>query len=333
MTLRVAIFGAGRIGTVHAHNAAADPGSEVVAVIDADPGAAGRLGAAVGAPVKSATETFADPSVDAVVIATPTDTHADLVEAAAAAGKATFCEKPLALDMARTRLCLQRIAPAGVPLLVGFNRRFDPNVQRLKQRITAGDVGNVELVSIMSKDPEPPPPAYLERSGGLFRDMMIHDFDMARNLLGAEPVRVSATAAALVSDATREVGDVDTAAVTLQTADGRIAVITNSRRATYGYDQRIEVHGSLGMASLNNILMSTVTLADAAGMHADPLRDFFIDRYADAYRAEWRHFISVAGNGTTPLVGGADGERALALADAALASLQSGHAVTVAPAP
>ena len=209
--------------------------------------------------------------VDAILVCTPTTTHADLIERGARAGKAVFCEKPVDLSSARIEACLAIVEKAGTPLMIGFNRRFDPNFASLRRRLADGEVGEVEIVTILSRDPGPPPVSYIATSGGLFRDMMIHDLDMARFLLlGDEPVEVHAVGSSLVDPAIGKAGDVDTAAVMLKTAKGRIVQISNSRRATYGYDQRIEVHGSKGMIRAGNIHRTTVEVANASGIAADP---------------------------------------------------------------
>ena len=323
---RIAIIGAGRIGRVHGANVAAHGDLTLVAVCDALAPAAQALADAHGArAMTNAAEAIA--AADAVMICSPTDTHADLVEAAARAGRPVFCEKPVDLDADRIRRCLAAVRAAGAPLMIGFNRRFDPSFAEVRRRIAAGDIGQVELVTIISKDPAPPPPAYVARSGGLFRDMMIHDLDMARFLLGEEPVSVRAVGAALVDPAIGAAGDVDTAAVLLQTASGRIAAITNSRRAAYGYDQRIEAHGALGMLEAGNRRATTVTLASAAGYAAEPALPFFLERYAEAYRAELAHFAAVVREGASPSPNGDDGLRAQLLADAATEAWRSGETV------
>jgi myo-inositol 2-dehydrogenase/D-chiro-inositol 1-dehydrogenase len=255
-------FGAGRIGAIHAANIASHPDARLHIVVDTDPARAerlaGRYGAA-GAAVGSQAEALGDPTADAVVIASSTDTHADLVEAAARAGKAVFCEKPLDLDRRRAEACVAVARKCGVPLMVGFNRRFDPNFALLERQIRDGRIGRLELLTITSRDPAPPPIEYVRRSGGLFRDMMIHDFDMARWLLNEEPVEVFATASVLVDPAIGEAGDVDTAVVTLRTQSGALCQISNSRRAIYGYDQRIEALGSKGALRAENVVESTVS--------------------------------------------------------------------------
>ena len=328
-THRIALFGAGRIGQVHAANIAAHPRTDVALVVDPFGDAATALAARVGARAVDADAAFADEGIDAVVVCSATETHADLVERGLRAGRAVFCEKPIDLSLARVDALLSNVAGCEAPLFVAFNRRFDPATAAMAAGIRAGDIGEVELVTIISKDPEPPPPAYLEGSGGLFRDMSIHDLDMARFLLGEEPTSVVATAAALVSEDVRRAGDVDTACITLQCASGRMAVITNSRRASFGYDQRLEAHGSLGTLRTENVPGSTLVLERGEGVRREKPVHFFIERYADAYRLEWAHFVDVLDGRVAPSATGADGRRALALADAAYASLESGRRVTL----
>ncbi len=326
--VRFAVLGAGRIGKVHAGTIAKSDRASVALVADAIPDAAAVLAASVGAKTATVDEAIAS-DVDAILICTPTDTHADLIEAAARAGKAILCEKPVSLSVERIEACLPVVEKAGVPLMIGFNRRFDPNFASLQKRLRAGDVGDVELVTIISRDPAPPPVSYIERSGGLFRDMMIHDFDMARFLVGEEFVTVHALGGALVDKAIGTAGDVDTASVQMQTASGKIAVITNSRRATYGYDQRLEVHGSKGMLRAGNVHMTTLERADGAGFTQDVIQNFFIDRYVAAYAAEVNSFIDAMANGTTPTPSGHDGLAAQKLAEAATQSLKTGQVVRV----
>ncbi|NQW08918.1 MAG: inositol 2-dehydrogenase [Alphaproteobacteria bacterium] len=325
----LAVLGAGRIGTVHARNAAAHRLIDLVAIADPVAVTAQTLAAETGARVASVDAVFADKRIDAVIVATPTDTHADLTEQAAAAGKAVFCEKPIDLDTIRVRACLTVVDRAGTTLFVGFNRRFDPSFSTLRDRLRNGEIGTLEILTITSRDPSPPPLAYIARSGGLFRDMMIHDFDMACWLLGETPVEVYATASALVDPAIGAAGDVDTAAVLLKTASGTICQISNSRRAVYGYDQRIEAHGSTGMLLTDNRRATTVVRAGADGYTQDPAEDFFLERYADAYRLELDAFVRCLETGAAAEPGGADGLRALVLADAAVQSVRTGNAVTV----
>lgn len=318
-----ALFGAGRIGQIHARNLAAHDDVQLRHVIDICADAARRLAGATGAQVSDARAALADPGVHAILVASSTDTHSELIQAGARAGKAVFCEKPLDLDIARAEASLAVVAQAKTLLALGFNRRYDPAFRRLQREIAAGRVGNVEVVSITSRDPSPPPPGYVQRSGGLFRDMMIHDLDMARWLLGEEPVSVFARGSALVDPAIGAAGDIDTAVVVLETASGRLCQITNSRRCAYGYDQRIEVFGSAGLARADNVPATTVETADAAGFTREPALPFFLERYAAAYRDELDEFLKALRGVPAQLATGADGRQALRLADAAQRSLES----------
>jgi myo-inositol 2-dehydrogenase/D-chiro-inositol 1-dehydrogenase len=322
--LEIAVLGAGRIGRIHAGNIATHPDARLAGIADTVPDAAARLAEALG----TRTLTIEDAMrADAVLIASPTPTHADYIERAAARQRPVFCEKPIDLSADRVRACLAAARAAGIPLMVGFNRRFDPHFAALKSRLDGGEIGALELLTIISRDPSPPPIAYVESSGGLFRDMMIHDLDMARFLLGEEPVEITAAASCLVDPAIGAAGDVDTAVVTLRTASGRLCQISNSRRASYGYDQRIEAHGAKGLLRAGNVLPTTVELADATGFRTDPALPFFLERYAAAYRAELDAFV-VAATGRAPArPDGEDGLRALLLADAALESSRTGRAV------
>src|SRR4051812_45348872 len=327
--LRIGLLGAGRIGRIHGLNVAANPRARLVALADASPAAAESLAGATGARVADVEAIIGAKDIDAVMICTPTDTHADLIEAAARAGKAVFCEKPVDLDSARIEACLAVVRGAGAKLMIGFNRRFDPSFAALRRRIGAGEIGEVELVTILSRDPEPPSADYAARSGGLFRDMMIHDFDMARFLLGEDPTEVHAVGSCLVDPAIGAAGDVDTAAVLLKTASGKIAQISNSRRATYGYDQRIEVHSSRGLLSSGNRHATTVEHADADGYRHDPALPFFLERYAEAYREELDSFVSATLDGAPLSPNGEDGLRAQLLADAATQAAKAGHPVRI----
>ena len=327
--ISIALLGAGRIGQIHGRNIAASKRARLAGIADPLPDGANALSKATGAPVRTADELIDDKSIDAILIGTPTDTHADYIDRAAAAGKAVLCEKPVDLSSARIVKTLERVKQAGVPLMIGFNRRFDPNFAALQKRIADGVAGNVELVSILSRDPAPPPVSYIERSGGLYRDMMIHDFDMARFLLGEDPVEVYAVGSSLVDPAIGKAGDVDTAAVVMKTASGKICQISCSRRATYGYDQRVEVHGSKGLLTAGNIHETTVGFAGKHGFTTDPALNFFLERYANAYRNEVEAFIDAVTEGRAPSPSGLDGLKAQQLADAAQASLDTGKPVKV----
>ncbi len=327
MPVRFAVLGAGRIGKVHAKAVGSNPDARLVAVADAFDKAARELAGAWGAEVRSIDQILKSDDIDAVVICTPTDTHADLIEKFARAGKAIFCEKPVDLDAKRVKKVLAVVEKTGATLMVGFNRRFDPHFAAVRKAIDDGAIGKVEMVSIISRDPGAPPVDYIKRSGGIFRDMTIHDFDMARFLLGEEPVLVSAHAAVLVDKAIGKAGDFDSVSVILETASGRQCTISNSRRATYGYDQRIEVHGEKGMVAAENQRPVSIELANASGYTRPPLHDFFMTRYLDAYANEIATFIDAMANKKKPSPSGEDGLKALLLADAALKSATTGKTV------
>jgi len=276
--------------------------------------------------VRTLEQVLNDPAIAGVVIASATDTHLDYSLRAVAAGKAVFCEKPIDQDLMRARGAHAALADAR--LLLAFNRRFDPHFQALQQRLRAGEVGALESLQIISHDPAPPPPSYVAVSGGLFKDMAIHDFDMARWLLGEEPVEVFAVGSCLVDPEIGRLGDVDTARIVLKTASGRLCVISNTRRSGYGYDQRIEAYGSAGMLSAGNVQEDTVRMLGEDGVRGAPLQNFFLDRYAEAYRREMEHFADML-DGAAPRVGYTDGVAALALAEAAARSAQSGEVIAL----
>ncbi|HNP34773.1 MAG TPA: inositol 2-dehydrogenase [Woeseiaceae bacterium] len=325
----IAVIGAGRIGQIHAANLARNPRARLLYISDSIEAAAKDLAQRCNARVASLDRLLDDRAVDAVLIASSTDTHANLVERAAKAKKAIFCEKPLDLDAAAAQRCVDIAQQHAVRLCVGFNRRHDPSFDKLHSEIRAGQIGDVEVISITSRDPSPPPADYIARSGGLFRDMMIHDLDMGRWLLGEEPDQVYATGSALASDDIRVAGDVDTAIAVLRTPSGRLCQITNSRRCTYGYDQRIEVFGSGGLLRVANATQTRLERADANGFATEPALPFFLERYADAYRIQLDRFLRALGGDALDIPSGNDGVRALQLADAAQKSLQTAAPVAV----
>lgn len=327
--LNVGLLGAGRIGNVHARAISSHPDSRLVAVSDVNVEAASRLAVQHGAEARSTEDVINDPTIDAVLIATSTDTHSDLIEAATAAGKAVLCEKPVDLSLDRARACLAAVSATGRPVMVGFNRRFDPNFGALKAAFDGGEIGKAEMLSITSFDPAPPPVSYIKVSGGLFRDMMIHDFDMALWIMGGLPESVSAVGSSIVDPEIGAAGDVDTAAVTLHWADGRMAVIKNSRRAVYGYDQRVELLGSEGLLSAGNVLESTVAKSTTAGVISAKPEYFFLERYMRAYSAEWAAFVDAVGGQSVPPVTLEDGVNALVLAEAATQSCRTREMVEV----
>ncbi len=329
MPVRTALLGAGRIGKVHAKAITANEGAQLVAVADALAPAAEAIAKQYGCAVLTVDAIEAAGEIDAVIICTPTDTHADLIERFARAGKAIFCEKPIDLSIGRVRDCLKIVEQTAATLMVGFNRRFDPHFRAVRAAIDGGQIGNVEMVQIVSRDPSAPPPAYIKSSGGIFRDMTIHDFDMARFLLDEEPQEVLASASVLTDPAIAKLGDFDSASVILTTDSGRHCSISNSRRASYGYDQRIEVHGSLGAVSAENQRPVAIEIATKSGYIRPPLHDFFMTRYTEAYAAEIAEFVAAINEGRPPSPDGQDGLKSLVLAEAALRSVKEKRAVKV----
>ena len=327
--LKVGLLGAGRIGAVHAQNILSHPESVLKAIADVNISAARSLAESCGAEVASTDAILQRDDIDAVLIATSTDTHADLIEAAAAAGKAVLCEKPVDLDLQRALRCQAAVRTARQPVMIGFNRRFDPNFSNLKTAYDAGEIGKGELLSLISYDPAPPPISYVKVSGGLFRDMAIHDFDMACWLMGSAPERVSATGSCVVDPEIGAAGDVDTAVTVLHFHSGAMAVIKNSRRAAYGYDQRIELLGEGGLLSADNMLESTVRKASAANVTSAKPRYFFLERYAASYANAWSAFVTAALEGAAVPVTIQDGVNALAIAEAATQAAKSGETVPV----
>ncbi len=325
--MRIGILGCGRIGQVHARSLMRLADAKLVAVADAMPAAPTALAAQTGAEVRDTDDIINATDIDGVLLCTPTTLHYEQIHAAAKAGKAIFCEKPVDMSVDRIYDCIKVVTDNNVPFLTALNRRFDPNFANVQSRISAGEIGEVEIVTILSRDPNPPPISYIKSSGGLFRDMMIHDFDMARFLLGEEITTVFAVGSSLVDPEIGKAGDVDTAAVTLTTASGKICQISNSRRATYGYDQRIEVHGSKGMLRAENILENSVEVATGQGYSRAPTLNFFLERYEAAYLAEITHFVSAFNANETPSPNINDGLRAQMLADAAAKSLETGQPV------
>lgn len=330
MVTRLALLGAGRIGKVHAKAIASDKRAKLVAVVDAFQEAAQAIADETGCEISTIDAVLANPDIDAVIICTPTNTHADLIEQFARAGKAIFCEKPIDLDVARAQACIDVVKETGAKIMLGFNRRFDPHFRAVRKAIDDGQIGKVEMVTITSRDPGAPPPEYIKVSGGIFRDMTIHDFDIARFLLGEEIVSAFATGSVLVDPKIGELGDYDSASIILTTASGRQAIISNSRRATYGYDQRIEVHGSLGSVAAENQRPVSIEVATKDGYTRPPLHDFFMTRYTAAYAAEIAAFIDAIENNAAPSPSAQDGLIALKLADAALKSAREKVVVQIA---
>jgi len=329
-SLRFGVLGAGRIGKIHVENLVNRiPGAEVVALADVAPDELASVAARFGVP-----RTYADyrqvlalPDVDAVVICTPTNTHYQMILDAAAAGKHIFCEKPIDLTLARIAEINRGVAGCGVKMMVGFNRRFDPNFRKVYEMVRAGKIGQPHVLRITSRDPGPPPETYIRASGGIFLDMTIHDFDMARNLMNSEVVEVYARATVLVDPVFERAGDWDTAVVTLTFANGAMGAIDNSRKAVYGYDQRVEVFGSEGMVTIANNTPDTHIYCDRAGIHTALPLDFFMQRYAESYRNEMQAFVDAVRAGTPVPVGGHDGLMAVEIGLAAIRSARENRPV------
>ena len=318
--IAAALFGAGRIGQIHAANLASQPGVRLKYVVDVNAGAAASLAALHGAGVTSVEAALADPAVKAVVIASSTDTHAELILRAAAAGKAIFCEKPVDLTIERARACKAAVAQAGVLCMIGFQRRYDPTFLAVKERLLAGHIGTPEMLIVTSRDPGAPPVSYINSSGGIFKDMLIHDFDICRWILDDEAVSVHATGSCLTDPAIGAAGDLDCTAVTIRTAKGRLCQINTSRRAAYGYDQRFEVLGSAGMLQAGNHKPTEVTAYTTDSVSQDKPEHFFLERYRVAYVNEMAHFFDALNNGTPLRTTVEDGLKALELAEAATLS-------------
>jgi myo-inositol 2-dehydrogenase / D-chiro-inositol 1-dehydrogenase len=325
------VVGCGRIGRMHARNIDRHPRARLAACFDVVDAAASQVAAELRCRVASSVdEILADGSIDAIFIASSTGTHVDLIERGVKARKAVLCEKPIDLDIKRVDACWREIAPLEPLVMIGFNRRFDPSFRSLQQRAAAGTIGRVEQVIITSRDPSPPPATYVASSGGLFRDMTIHDFDMARYLAG-DIVEVTAVGANLIDAAIGKANDIDAAMIVLRAASGALVHINNSRRCAYGYDQRLEVFGENGMLQAANRHLTTVESWTATGTHVhDPVQDFFIARYHEAYVAEIDHFVECVTERKKPLADFHDGREALRIADAAMASMRSGKTVALA---
>jgi myo-inositol 2-dehydrogenase/D-chiro-inositol 1-dehydrogenase len=331
-SLRIAVLGCGRIGRMHAELLARRvDGAALAAAYDVIPAAADLVSASLGVPAAgSVDELLGSSEVDAVAICTSTDTHVELIVAAARAGKAIFCEKPIALDLKRVDEALAEVDTAGVALHIGFNRRFDPAHRAVRDAVAAGDVGDLHLLRITSRDPAPPPLGYIATSGGLFLDMTIHDFDMARYISGSEVVEVDAHGSARVDPAIGEAGDIDTAALVVTHADGCLTLIDNSRQAVYGYDQRVEAFGSGGMISSENAPAHAAMRFDADGGHLPPIANFFLDRYTASYVRQWEAFVASVADGGRPPVSGRDGRAPLVIGLAAKRSLDEHRPVAIA---
>ena len=328
--LGMAVLGCGRIGRLHARNLARHARARLAAVFDVAGDAAQQVAGELGVrAARSVEEVWDDRKLGAVVIATPTDTHVPLIVAAVKAGKAVFCEKPIDMSLERARGCWSEIAADNPSVMIGFNRRFDPSYRALRERLELGEIGRLELAIITSRDPAPPPAGYIQSSGGLFRDMTIHDFDMARYLAG-DIATVHAFGANLVDAEIGRLGDIDTCAISLRARSGALIQINNSRRCVYGYDQRIEAFGAGGMLQAGNRRETSVATWNAGRTAGrDPVLHSFIERYAQAYEAEMDAFVTALAEGAPVSPDFSDGVEALRLAVAAGESLRTGRAVDV----
>lgn len=325
--LRFGLLGAGRIGKIHARTIAENCDAELVAIADPNADTANLIAARHECDIRTVDEIENANDIDAVIICTPTNTHADLIERFALAGKAIFCEKPIDLDVARVRDCLSVVQKANATLMVGFNRRFDPHLMAMRQTIIDGKIGDVEMVHIVARDPGLPSMDYLKSSGGIFRDMTIHDFDIARFMLNEAPMYITASASVLVDKRLTEIGDYDSISINMMTASGQHCHISNSRRATFGHDQRVEVFGSKGMVSTKNQREADIEIATADGFTRPPILDFFMTRYAQSYVNEMTAFIETVKTEQPASPSGIDGLIALAMAQAAMMSVELGSRV------
>jgi myo-inositol 2-dehydrogenase/D-chiro-inositol 1-dehydrogenase len=327
--LNIALFGAGRIGQVHAaHLAGRIPGARLAAVADLSEEAADRCASRYGVPAHTEYRRLLEsPDIHAVAICTATDTHAQIISEAAEAGKQIFCEKPIALSLESIDLALAAVDRAGVKLQIGFNRRFDASFRRVRTAIAQGEIGRLERVHIISRDPAPPPLSYIRTSGGLFLDMTIHDFDMLRFLTGEDPIEIFAMADSLVDPAIAAAGDIDTAVLVLRFPSGTIGSIENSRRAVYGYDQRVEAFGSSGAIRTDNHYPNSATISGAQGIQRDLPYNFFMERYAESFLEEMRSFVDAVRNNTPTLVTGRDGRAPVVMGLAAVRSLREYRSV------
>ena len=324
MKINLAIIGAGRIGKVHALAINNSKIANLVYIYDPDEEIAKKFSVEFNCIVSNIDNIKKDKQIDAVIICSPTDTHVELICIFSNYKKAIFCEKPIDLDIKKVRKCLETIEKNKTQFMIGFNRRFDPHFQSLKNSLKQDKIGNIETIIITSRDPGLPPINYLKQSGGIFKDMTIHDFDMAIFLLDELPVEIYSSASILIDDQIKEVEDFDTASVILKTLSGKQIIISNSRRSSYGYDQRIEVHGSLGMVSAENQRPVSIEIANSQGFTKPPLHHFFMTRYINAYAEEINYFVNSLKSGSEIKPNGIDGLNALIIAEAAKSSLLKG---------
>ena len=328
---QVALIGAGRMGGLHARNVAANPRFILAAVADHNEELAKELANEVGTRVRTYDDVLGDPAIEAVLVASSTSSHLENVVLAVRAGKAVFCEKPLSLEAGTLADALPEIEGAARPVFVAFNRRFDPHLRDLKRQLQDGTIGELETLHIVNHDPATPRPDFIPKSGGLFKDFTIHDFDTARWLVGEEFVELYAAGACLIDPQIGSLGDIDTAKLVLRSEGGRLCLISNSRRTGYGYDQRVELFGSAGSLRVDNVHETSVSRLSELGARGAPFPYSFAERYAEAYRNELDHFADVLDGSVSPSTGPHDSLRALRLADAADRSFKSGAPVKLTP--
>ncbi|MGW9685324.1 inositol 2-dehydrogenase [Flagellimonas sp. 2504JD1-5] len=329
---KIGIIGVGRMGKIHLENLSRKiEGVELVAAVN--PGKEGQnFALEQGVPNVSDNIDLIiqNPEIDAVLISSPSDTHSEYAVKAAKAGKAIFCEKPIDKSLKKSHETVRTIAALKVPLMIGFNQRFDVNFSKVRTEISRGTIGNLRSLHIVSRDPQPPPISYIKKSGGLFKDMTIHDFDMARFIMGCEVVEVFASGDCLIDPAIGEAGDIDSATILLKFENGAVATIENSRESKYGYDQRLEVFGSKGVIKVDNPLKSSVSIATEMGSSLDRHLNFFMDRYESSYLEEIKVFVEALQNNSPMPVSGEDGLKAMILAEAAIISLKENRPVKTA---
>jgi myo-inositol 2-dehydrogenase/D-chiro-inositol 1-dehydrogenase len=325
----IALFGAGRIGRVHAGNIAGNPRARLACVVDPDTEAAQRIADMTGARLATREEALAAHDVDAFIIGSPTDSHAGLLDAIAGLGKPSLCEKPISLDFDAARACCDRLDAAGARCMMGFHRRFDPGFGAVWRKVRSGDVGQIYQISVSSRSWAPPPPDYVARSGGLFRDQSIHDFDLVRFILGEPIVSVYAVGGCMIDERIGQLGDIDSAMITLVAASGALVSIQNGRFAAFGYDQRLEVFGTKVALAVDNVRSDTLVCGTGAGFLSSPPQKTFIERYATAYASELDRFLDFAEGADTEVATYHDGLFAQELAEAALRSYRTGSPTKV----
>ncbi len=329
--IKIGIIGMGRMGKIHLENLSRKiEGAEVLAVVNpGDEGLKYALKEGVENVSDNVNTILENPEIDAVIISSPSSTHSEYAIQSAKAGKAIFCEKPIDMSLEKANETISIISRLNVPIMIGFNQRFDKNFSKVKDEIFNDKIGRLRNLHIISRDPHPPPVSYIKKSGGLFKDMTIHDFDMARFIMGCEVIEVFAYGNCLIDSAIGDAGDIDSATVLLKFENGARATIENSREAKYGYDQRLEVFGSKGVIKVENPLKSDLSILTEAGTRSDRHLNFFMDRYESSYLEELKCFMDALNNGKPMPVSGEDGLKAMIIAEAANKSLLENRPVKI----